>query len=80
MSKETDALMTCVSDLLGAAEHIKAAREACETLKTQKDNPRVVDEAITRIDGALSESLFLVLSAPIVMHNIAKYKGAAKSH
>ncbi len=81
MSKETDALMSCVSDLLTAAEHIKAAREACGTLQTHKDNPGAMDEAITRIEGALSESLFLVLSSPIIMHGIAKSMGVvAKSH
>ena len=80
MSKETDALMSCVADLLTAAEHIKAAREACGALLTHKDTPKAMGDAITRIDGALSESLFLVLSSPIVMHSIAKSKGIAKSH
>jgi hypothetical protein len=80
MSKETDALMSCVLDLLGAVTHIQAAIAACETLKAQRENPKAMDDAIARIDNALSESLFLVLSSPIVMQNIVKSMGGAKLH
>jgi len=80
MSKKADALISCISDLLGAAEHIKAAREACGTLKANRGNPEAMDDAISRIEDALAESLFVVLSSPIVMHGIVKSMGESKSH
>ncbi len=80
MSKKADALTSCIADLLGAAEHIKAAREACGTLKAQRGNLEAMDDAIGRIEESLAESLFVVLSSPIVLHSILRSMSEAKPH
>jgi hypothetical protein len=80
MSKESDALMNCVEEIMAAAGCIKTARAAFVELQSHSIDLEAALLLRTRIDVALAESLLLMLTAPITVCAVARKLSGSVPH